>query len=995
MACSNDVVNLVTTEFEEWQEQNTSDIIVLVEVSSGKTAGCLMNLLLACEYEVKLHIPDGYPDYSGSFNVQSDSVINSWAKSLNQILSTCEKKMSLSEVLNRAVTLYSSSEKSAVKMDTSSEEEEEDMEDDSSGSVDNDDEEVLVGEDEAFTTEWDLVVARKKMRWSKMEPQVREMMMEKKKLEHGDSKQTEQTFSSKPSFGPFSSKAAFGILTNDLVTIMEKESTCGFSAEPIQDNIYHWQVKLFKFDPGSVLSQELAELKKKYGYDYIEMEMTFEIDLFPFYPPLVKLVRPRLQSGMMQRITNIELLQLSYWSPAKDMKTVIEGIKSFLQQWARIEVDYERNELTRCPYLDIEHHLLTLAQVSEITPRVNQVYTLGEEKIKELKNIASIMQLGKSKDGKPQDEYWAKGVGFGHNNRPGWDIDAYIAAQKEKDNKIESALKDILRELRSMKVELVPRAGTSKDEDGACSSVSRVNGAGDNVDDIYAVLEGSALIPCLENYLQIDSFLEISRHSVVYTVIVNVIREIAYRKDLLPLLCALPGQTVSVYQLLEHLDKMASLIIQHISKPANGCVPDHYQQGDDGSDTDSSDSETFFKPAKFSMEKILKDKAFRRRQHQSIPTIVTLSPSDEERLAREFTVLFKLVIHAVSKNGLKSRCRCNTAGTIQLNGEGASGDVPVHIFDEKHCLMVESQYKESLKPLQFQSCNIPLEGSCVHHYKSRYNTNSSQKPSQTQVIRIVQELSSLSKSLPLELSSAIFVRTDDEKISLMKALITGPEGTPYSSGCYVFDIYFPQAYPLVPPKVNLQTTGNGTVRFNPNLYNCGTVCLSLLGTWQGQNGEEWNEKTSTILQVLISIQSLIMVPDPYFNEPGYEQYINTDAGKKMSSEYNLGVRTNSINYAMVAQLQHPHTGFEDVIKTHFYIKKDRILEEVNEWLKSSKSSKLTQAVNSLKKELKKLEPPKSLVHPSKSATASPAKTSTPAKKSSTKTGTSSSVESAV
>ena len=31
-----------------------------------------------------------------------------------------------------------------------------------------------------------------------------------------------------------------------------------------------------------------------------------------------------------------------------------------------------------------------------------------------------------------------------------------------------------------------------------------------------------------------------------------------------------------------------------------------------------------------------------------------------------------------------------------------------------------------------------------------------------------------------------------------------------------------------------------------------------------------------------------MVPDPYFNEPGYEQYINTDAGKKMSSEYNLG-----------------------------------------------------------------------------------------------------------
>ena len=48
--------------------------------------------------------------------------------------------------------------------------------------------------------------------------------------------------------------------------------------------------------------------------------------------------------------------------------------------------------------------------------------------------------------------------------------------------------------------------------------------------------------------------------------------------------------------------------------------------------------------------------------------------------------------------------------------------------------------------------------------------------------------------------------------------------------------------------VNFRTTGNGVVRFNPNLYHCGKVCLSLLGTWEGAQGEQWNE-TSTILQV--------------------------------------------------------------------------------------------------------------------------------------------------
>lgn len=41
-----------------------------------------------------------------------------------------------------------------------------------------------------------------------------------------------------------------------------------------------------------------------------------------------------------------------------------------------------------------------------------------------------------------------------------------------------------------------------------------------------------------------------------------------------------------------------------------------------------------------------------------------------------------------------------------------------------------------------------------------------------------------------------------------------------------------------------------------------------------------------VLQVLISIQSLILVPDPYFNEPGYERSMNTATGKAASRDYN-------------------------------------------------------------------------------------------------------------
>jgi ubiquitin-protein ligase len=54
------------------------------------------------------------------------------------------------------------------------------------------------------------------------------------------------------------------------------------------------------------------------------------------------------------------------------------------------------------------------------------------------------------------------------------------------------------------------------------------------------------------------------------------------------------------------------------------------------------------------------------------------------------------------------------------------------------------------------------------------------------------------------------------------------------------------------------TNGNGTARFNPNLYDDGFICLSILGTWDGNPEESWDEARTNILQILISIQSLVM-----------------------------------------------------------------------------------------------------------------------------------------
>ena len=81
---------------------------------------------------------------------------------------------------------------------------------------------------------------------------------------------------------------------------------------------------------------------------------------------------------------------------------------------------------------------------------------------------------------------------------------------------------------------------------------------------------------------------------------------------------------------------------------------------------------------------------------------------------------------------------------------------------------------------------------------------------------------------------------------------------------FIFDIEMPKDYPISPPKVKFINL-NGQVRFHPNLYKCGKVCLSILNTWHGPG---WTS-VQTLSSVLLSIQSL-MNEHPIQNEPGWE-----------------------------------------------------------------------------------------------------------------------------
>lgn len=78
-------------------------------------------------------------------------------------------------------------------------------------------------------------------------------------------------------------------------------------------------------------------------------------------------------------------------------------------------------------------------------------------------------------------------------------------------------------------------------------------------------------------------------------------------------------------------------------------------------------------------------------------------------------------------------------------------------------------------------------------------------------------------------SSSIFVRVDEDNVFLWKALITGPDDTPYSNGCFIFDFFFPPEYPRVPPKVSqyLCFTTMQVSQWGPCLCSV-RVCVSLI-----------------------------------------------------------------------------------------------------------------------------------------------------------------------
>ncbi|KAL6563973.1 Ubiquitin-conjugating enzyme [Orobanche hederae] len=212
-----------------------------------------------------------------------------------------------------------------------------------------------------------------------------------------------------------------------------------------------------------------------------------------------------------------------------------------------------------------------------------------------------------------------------------------------------------------------------------------------------------------------------------------------------------------------------------------------------------------------------------------------------------------------------------------------------------------------------------------HHFI--HKQSSMAQHSKNWVKGIQKEWMILEKDLP----DSIFVRVYESRMDLLSAVIVGAEGTPYHNGLFLFDFYFPRDYPIVPPRVY---SPSALTQLHPVFESDGSLCLSLLNTAMGyEENEYWLPCVSTILQVLVSIQGLVLTANPL--SVGDHSAV---VGSVPSLLYNMNAFAFSL-VRMCDTMRMPPRNFEDLVVGHFVGRAHDILRACNAFLEGARQSR--------------------------------------------------------
>lgn len=93
-----------------------------------------------------------------------------------------------------------------------------------------------------------------------------------------------------------------------------------FTVELVNDNLFEWHARLYHIDPDSPLADDLAE----FNYRHILLHIVFP-DNFPFAPPFMRVVEPKIEKGFVMEGGAIcmELLTPRGWASAYTIEAIL------------------------------------------------------------------------------------------------------------------------------------------------------------------------------------------------------------------------------------------------------------------------------------------------------------------------------------------------------------------------------------------------------------------------------------------------------------------------------------------------------------------------------------------------------------------------------------------------------------------------------------------------------------------------------------------------
>lgn len=135
---------------------------------------------------------------------------------------------------------------------------------------------------------------------------------------------------------------------------------------------------------------------------------------------------------------------------------------------------------------------------------------------------------------------------------------------------------------------------------------------------------------------------------------------------------------------------------------------------------------------------------------------------------------------------------------------------------------------------------------------------------------LMKQLKDLKKN-PVEGFSAGL--KDDSDPFRWEVMIMGPPDTPYEGGFFQAEMTFPKNYPNMPPTLRFTSEF-----WHPNVYNDGTVCISILhapgeDSYGYESASERWLPIHTVESILVSVISMI-------SSPNDESPANIDAAKE-------------------------------------------------------------------------------------------------------------------